>query len=257
MKKKTKCPPPPPWMTSWSDLTTLLLTFFILLYNTNDMEGSDFYLVLSSFQGSLGMMAGGNTLSKGPLVEMGMNLMKLPSMEQGKSMAKMVKRALEMFKPEILSKNVRVTEDERGLVITLSGDAFFDPGSATLKEEIFPVLKKAGEIMNGVPNFVRIEGHTDKSVITPAGALNRYETDWELSSARSVKVLRYLSENENVNPQKLSAVAFAQYRPIDDNNTMEGRAFNRRVEIVILRDKGIEPSKNEGIERPLPDEEWR
>jgi len=127
MKRKIKCPPPPPWMTSWSDLTTLLLTFFILLYNTNEMNGRDFYLVLSSFQGSLGMLSGGNTLSKGSLVEMGLNVMTLPSAETGKSLGKMLKKAIEMFKPEVQSKIVRVTEDERGLVITLSGDAFFDP----------------------------------------------------------------------------------------------------------------------------------
>jgi len=257
MKRKIKCPPPPPWMTSWSDLTTLLLTFFILLYNTNEMNGSDFYLVLSSFQGSLGMLSGGNTLSKGSLVEMGLNVMTLPSAETGKSLGKMLKKAIEMFKPEVQSKIVRVTEDERGLVITLSGDAFFDPGSAKLKEEIFPVLKKVAQIVTPIKNFVRIEGHTDDSKITPAGALNRYETNWELSSARSVNVLRFLTENEKVEPKRLSAVSFAQYRPVDENNTPEGRAFNRRVEVIILRDKGLEESKDPAISRPLPDEEWR
>jgi len=138
------------------------------------MNGRDFYLVLSSFQGSLGMLSGGNTLSKGSLVEMGLNVMTLPSAETGKSLGKMLKKAIEMFKPEVQSKIVRVTEDERGLVITLSGDAFFDPGSAKLKEEIFPVLKKVAQIVSPIRNFVRIEGHTDDSKITPAGALNRY-----------------------------------------------------------------------------------
>lgn len=258
MKKEKKCPPPAPaWLTSWSDLTTLLLTFFILMFSTADIDGKDFFLILSSFRGSLGMFAGGHSLSKGRLEEMGMNIQTLPSSEAGRSLAKSLKKALERLKPEVTAKKVRVTDDERGLVITLSGDAYFDPGSARLKAEIRPVLEKISQIIKEVPNFVRVEGHTDNSPITITGALEKYETNWELSSARGVNIVRYLVENEEITPEQMSAVAFAQYRPIDDNNIPEGRAFNRRVDIVVLRDKGYQKSKNKFINRPLPDEEWR
>jgi chemotaxis protein MotB len=119
------------------------------------------------------------------------------------------------------------------------------------------VLRKVGAIVRSVSNFVRIEGHTDDRSIPPAGVRQGFETNWELSSARSVNVLRYLTEEEKLNPRQLSAVAFGQYRPIDDNNTPEGRAYNRRVEIVILKEKAVEESRSRDVQRPLPDEEWR
>jgi len=181
----------------------------------------------------------------------------LPATERAKQLSRALRKAEEVFKPEIQSKMVRVREDERGLVITLSGDSYFDTGSARLRDDIKPVLRKVGGIVKSISNFVRIEGHTDDRAIPPAGVRQGFETNWELSSARSVNVLRYLTEEEKLNPRQLSAVAFGQYRPIDDNNTPEGRAYNRRVEIVILKEKGLEESGHRDIQRPLPDEEWR
>ncbi|MFW5808401.1 MAG: OmpA family protein, partial [Spirochaetota bacterium] len=243
MKKKTKCPPPAPtWLTSWGDLTTLLLTFFVLMFSTADIDGKDFFLILSSFRGSLGMFEGGHTLSPGRLEQMGMNINSLPSDVEKRSLAQQLEKAVEAFKPEIQSRRVRITEDERGLVITLSGDAYFDPGSAELKQEIHPVLRKVAAIMKDIPNFARIEGHTDANPISPGRTLPRYETNWELSSARGVNIVRFLTEQADVEPRKLSAVGFAQYRPVAENDTPEGRAFNRRVDVVILRDQGYEPS---------------
>ena len=255
-KKKAKAGSPA-WMMTYGDMTTLLLTFFILMFNIADISAKDFFLVLSSFRGSLGMFTGGFSLSKGKLEELGMNIQNLPSSEQGRALARSLKRAIEAFKPEIQAKKVRVMEDERGLVITLSGDAYFAPGSARLSENSRGVLKKVGTIVNSISNFVRIEGHTDNRPIPPQGVREGYETNWELSSARSLSVLRYLADEEGINPKQISSVAYGQFRPIDDNNIPEGRAYNRRVDIIIVRDKGLEASKSDRINRPLPDEEWR
>ena len=256
-KKKKEKKGAPAWMTSFADMVTLLLTFFILMFNMNDITGRDFYLVLSSFKGSLGMFQGGSSLSKGRLEELGFNMLNLPSRQQGRALAKSLKRAIEAFKPEIQSKKIRVMEDERGLVITLSGDAYFAPGSARLREDTKGVLNKVAHIVRLVPNLLRIEGHTDNRPIPPRGVKEGYETNWELSSARAISVLRYLAEEKSVRPEQMSSVAYGQFRPIDDNNMPEGRAYNRRVDLVILRDIGIVKSKNSKINRPLPDEEWR
>lgn len=256
--KKQKCKKGAPgWMVSWSDMTTLLLTFFILMMSFAEIDGKDFYLVLSSFRGSLGMFQGGYSLSAGRLEELGHNMQNLPATIEGRALARSVKKAISLFKPEIRTKKVRVTEDERGLVITLSGDAFFDPGSAVLKDEIRPVLKKVAGIVNSVPNHVRIEGHSSDRAVGIAQAKKGYGSNWELSSARSINVLRHLSEEQDVEGKKLSAVAFGDKRPLDDNNTPEGRALNRRVDIVIVRDKRLQKSKHKKVGRPLPDEEWR
>lgn len=257
-RKKHEQKGSPPWMVSMGDLNNLLMCFFIVLMgDVTTVSQEQFQMMITSFRGSLGIFEGGSSLSKGRLMELGHNIMALPSSERGRALARSMKRAVEAFKPEIQSKKVRVSEDERGLIITLSGDAYFETGSASLKEEVKPVLKRVSDIIKPLSNFVRIEGHTDSRRIPPAGVREGYESNWELSSARSINILRYLVEEESINPKQLSSVAFGQYRPIDDNNTPEGRAYNRRVEIVILRERWLEESKSREISRPLPDEEWR
>ena len=258
VKRKKKEPKgAPAWLVSWGDMCTLLLTFFIIMISFAEIEGKDFFLVLSSFRGSLGVFEGGYSLSAGRLEELGQNMLNLPSVSKGRALAKSYKHAVSVFKPEIRDKKVRVIEDERGLVITLSSDAFFDPGSARLREDVRPTLKKVGNILNGIPNFVRIEGHTDATQLAIAKEGRNYETNWELSAARSVNILRFLEEEESVEGKRLSSVAFGEHRPLDANATPEGRSYNRRVDIVILRDKVIAKSRSREISRPIPDEEWR
>jgi len=249
---------PPAWMVTMGDMNNLLMCFFIIMMgDTTVSTGEDFKMIINSFRGNLGFMEGGRSLSKGSLAEMGSSMMSLPSTSKGKSLGKAVSKALELLKPEISAKAVRVTEDERGLIISLASDFFFDPGSARLKPEMRPILGKISNILRNVPNFTRVEGHTDSSTITQTQIKEGYKTNWELSSSRSLAVLQHLTDEEEVNPKQLSSVAFGEYRPIDDNNTPEGRAYNRRVDIVILKEKFVEESKDARITRPLPDEEWR
>lgn len=256
-KQKKRTSSTPAWMVTYGDMTTLLLTFFILMFNVAEISAKDFLLILSSFRGSLGIFTGGYSLSHGRLEELGLNMMQLPAQEKGKALSKSLKKAVEAFKPEIQAKAVRVREDERGLIITLSGDAYFAPGSARLLDDTRDVLKKVAGVLESMPNYVRIEGHTDDRPIPPEGVKEGYDTNWELSSARAVNVLRYLSETQGINARRLSAVAFGQYRPVDDNNVPEGRAYNRRVDIVVLREmpEGFEKIQQE--RSLLPDEEWR
>ena len=256
--KKSERRSTPGWMVTMSDMNTLMMTFFIVMMgDVTTVSQEEMQMTITSFRGALGLMEGGASMSKGRLMELGHNMMSHPATERAKQLSRALRKAEEVFKPEIQSKQVRIREDERGLVITLSGDSYFDTGSARLRDDIKPVLRKVGGIVKSISNFVRIEGHTDDRVIPPGGVRQGFETNWELSSARSVNVLRYLTEEERLDPRQLSAVAFGQYRPIDDNNTPEGRAYNRRVEIVILKEKAVEESKHREIKRPLPDEEWR
>ncbi len=245
-------------MVTMGDMNNLLMCFFIILMgDVTTNAADDFKMIIQSFRGNLGIMEGGSSLSRGSLAEMGHNMMALPSTEAGKSLGRMINKAIELLKPDIRSKKVRVSEDERGLIISIASDFFFDPGSAELKNEMRPVLKKISNIIKYVPNYVRIEGHTDNSAVTQSEAKGGFKTNWELSSARSLAVLQHLAFEESVDQQQLSAVAFGEYRPIDDNSTPEGRAYNRRVDIVILKERIIQKSKDKRIQRPLPDEEWR
>ena len=234
----------PAWYITFADMVSLLLTFFIVLAvrAKPNVHSSEMQIILSAFNGSLGIFEGGKTLSKGELEDMGMTVEQLPAQEQGKGLAKSVEDATEVFKPEVKSKKVRITQDERGLVISLVGEDHFEPGSARLTPEIKKILIKAGGLLRETESPIRIEGYTDETPIAIGKQGERYETNWELSSQRSINVLRYLHEAEDVDPAKMSAMSYGQYRPMTKSDSPEARSMNRRVDIVILNTKDYKRS---------------
>lgn len=258
--KKCECEEGAPlYMLTYGDMVTLLLTFFVMLFTTAKIQGREFRLILSAFRGSLGLFEGGQTLSKGRLEQMGMNLESLPSTQKGKNLAKAVKVATEIFKPEIKSRKVRITQDERGLVISLIGEDHFPPGSARLTDTTREVLRKVAKLLRYIPAPIRIEGHADETPVASGPAGERYETNWELASQRAVNTLRFLQESEDVEPEKMSAVSYGKYRPLDTSETPEGRALNRRVEIVVLTGKDYERDyqDNQLPGKKVPGTEWQ
>jgi len=137
----------------------------------------------------------------------------------------------ERLSKEIADKQVLLEQTNRGLIITMANDILFDSGKAKLKTNAKPVLDKIIAVLNDtVPNRdVGVEGHTDSVPIRHSG----WKSNWELSSARATNVLHYLIE-KGVAPQRLSAIGYGEFKPIDTNDTKAGRAKNRRVEIIIL-----------------------
>lgn len=231
----------PDWMLTYGDMTTLLLTFFILMFTTAEIEGKQLQLILSAFRGSLGVFTGGSTLAKGMLAELGQSVESLPAKEKGNKLAKALKEAVSIFKPEIKSRKVKITEDERGIVISLLADAFFQSGSPELTKEGMEIVKKMGGFLSKKEfkkNMIRIEGHTDNTPISPMSPIFKiYPTNWDLSAARAVEVVKIL-QTDGVPGQNLEAVGYGKYHPVETNDIEEGRAYNRRVEIVIMRKKG-------------------
>jgi len=106
----------------------------------------------------------------------------------------------------------------------------FDPGKDELKPEAYEALNLVASQLAGLPNPLRVEGHTDNIPInTP-----RFPSNWELSASRAITVVRYLIDKFGIPPAKLSALGYGEFRPIAENDTPEGRALNLRVEIVVL-----------------------
>jgi chemotaxis protein MotB len=126
---------------------------------------------------------------------------------------------------------VQVHVDKRGLVITLLSDkTFFDSGSAELSPEALPVLDEIYSFMKKNQNLIRVEGNTDNVPIHTAS----YPTNWELSTARAVTVVRYLVEHDGLSPTRISAAGYGEFRPRKGNDTDANRLQNRRVDIVLL-----------------------
>ncbi|MDD5019603.1 MAG: flagellar motor protein MotB [Candidatus Omnitrophica bacterium] len=136
------------------------------------------------------------------------------------------------LKDELANYKAKLEMTERGLVITFLAEVFFDSGKDTLRSQGKVSLEKVASVLNAdVPDSkVAIEGHTDSDPIRYSG----WKSNWELSSARALAVLHYFVDEGNIQPARLSAVAYGEYQPVATNAEKEGKQKNRRVEIVIL-----------------------
>ena len=234
-KKQGAEPPPSTWLTTYADMITLCLCFFVILFNPDDVTQQQLDLISESLRSAgIGSMPGGLTLSSGRSAELGNTTMSLPAMERGRVMGDALRRAVSVFSPEIRSNQIRVTHDERGLVITLAGDVFFYPASAVINiEAAREILLRLGTYLDSnelAGRKFRIEGHTDSIGVDPFGP---WEDNWQLSVERSRSVLRFLSAL-GINETRFQIAGFSDTVPIANNNTEEGRAMNRRVDIIIL-----------------------
>jgi chemotaxis protein MotB len=129
------------------------------------------------------------------------------------------------------NKSIRLEENERGVTIHILDDILFPSGSSILAGYPVTVLNRLAEILKELPNDIRIEGHTDNVPInTPV-----FPSNWHLSVSRALNTAYYLINNEGLNPEKISIVGYSEYKPIATNDTQEGRASNRRVDIVIIK----------------------
>jgi chemotaxis protein MotB len=225
------------WLATYADMITLMLCFFVILFNPDDITQAQLDAISESMrQGGIGAMIGGFTVSAGRNADLGNTIMSLPSMERGRLMGTALRRAISVFSPEIHSNKIKVTHDERGLVITLAGDAFFYPASARINiEETRSILLRLGTYLDS-PELrgrkFRIEGHSDSVDVDPNGP---WEDNWQLSVERSRSVLRYLTAL-GINENNFQIAGFSSTVPISTNETEEGRANNRRVDVIILDD---------------------
>ncbi len=236
-KKEKKCEGgAPEYMLTYGDMVTLLLCFFVMILTTATVDGYELQLILAAFSG-VSSFDGGSTLQQGQLVELGNTVMSLPSMDRGRALDRARRTAVSMFEPEIRNKQVRVTEDERGLVITLAADAFFDVGSAEVRyEETRDILQRLARLLSTdylSNRHFRLEGHTDSS---PTDT-DFWRSNWELSVARSLSIFwAIMGYADPAIEDQFQIQGLAGTRPLVTNDTPEGRAYNRRVDLILLSD---------------------
>ncbi len=235
MGKKKKAPEEPSqaWLATYGDMITLMLCFFVMLYNPSEVDVVQLNQLVASLHGVPD--SGGQSLASGRFADLGNTINSMPSLEKGTSLGLALKRAVSLFAPDIKTNKITWTSDERGLVITLMGDSFFLPGTATLNlEEVRDTLVRLSQFLNSPEvagrNF-RIEGHTDNEVVNTA----EWPSNWELSTARATNILHYLT-SYGVNDELFSVAGYADKQPKFSNDTEEGRAYNRRVDIILLDD---------------------
>lgn len=226
------------WLVTYSDLITLLLVFFIILYASSNQDTAKMAETLSA-------IAGAFTGTEFVLEGNGSDLLETFS---GESLAMMEAQSMQAVKESIEQMTelaglgddaIEVSIDSGGVHIRIKDTVLFASGSADINATALPILDKIGEALKQLPNnYIQIEGHTDN--VPMGGNIKHLETNWELGSLRAVTVLRTLVKNCALNPKYLSAVSYGEFQPIESNNTAEGRAKNRRVEINILRNYSVD-----------------
>ena len=247
MAKKCKCECPecmPEWLATFGDLMSLLLCFFVLLLSMSTMDAKKVKEAIGSLAGALSVLEGGTQTEVSRE-----RIQKATPIEKNEETAQTVNKlssAIAEFKQFTAGGKgpaITLTEGEEGFFIRLPADITFPPGSAKITNvDSLLFLKRISLIIKEyLPKNIEIQikGYTDN---TPPPPTSPYADNWELSSARALSVLKIMIKN-GVNPKQLSAAAYSEFHPIASNNTPQGRAKNRRVEIWFFATKN--QNKNE------------
>ena len=149
---------------------------------------------------------------------------------------------------ELKSGKVQLNLEGRGLVISLREAAFFGSGDDTVAPASFAILVKIAAVIQGLPNPLRLEGYTDSVPIHNS----RFRSNWELSSARSVAMLEVLRDRYKISPARMCVAGYAENAPADTNETEQGRAHNRRVDVVVLSAEGLKVEPQATPQKPSP-----
>jgi len=241
-KEPEKEPSTERWLLSYADFITLLLVFFIIMYSMSKVNVTKYNKMVTVLEKTFG---GEHSVIK--LADSGLLPQMTRSGEARRKQKQLYVKTVGQLQKEIASKSVKVTQDQRGIVVSLASDFYFGSGIADFGDSTEAVLRKIYSILAPLSANIRIEGHTDNVPIAPGSALSqRYPTNWELSSQRSVNVLKAL-EKLGLDRKRLAAAAYADTRPLKSNDSSDGRNANRRVEIVILSETGAPSDMPEAV----------
>ncbi|MDW8433411.1 MAG: OmpA family protein [Aquificaceae bacterium] len=244
--KKKKCPEEvsEKWAIPYADFLTLLLCLFIALFAMAQAGKQAAMEYAQAFARAFGMrlVPFQETLPKQILPEP--VLKRAEPTERGKKIQKQLQELQETLKRLGLEGEFKIAFEAIGIRLILQERLLFEPGSAEIKPTTRPILDKLYEIIKDLNNPVEVEGHTDNIPIST----ERFPSNWELSTSRAGTIVRYFIA-KGINPERLKASGYADTRPIASNVTPEGRAQNRRVEIVILNIRGAELTQQQTEER--------
>jgi Flagellar motor protein len=240
--KKKKCPEEvsEKWAIPYADFLTLLLCLFIALFAMAQAGKQAALEYAQAFAKAFGMrlVPFQESLPKQILPQPVVPRSELT--EKGRKIQRQIRELEEMLKRMGLEGEFKVSYEVIGIRLILQEKILFSSGSAEIRPETYPILDKLYEILKDLPNPVEVEGHTDSIPIST----EKFPSNWELSTARASSIVRYFIA-KGINPERLKASGYADTKPIASNATPEGRAQNRRVEIVILNIKGSELTKQE------------
>ncbi|MDC3415787.1 flagellar motor protein MotS [Aquibacillus salsiterrae] len=240
----------PRWIVTYADMVTLILVFFILLFSMSQVDLVKFQAISESFRNRMifdyypspieqdfptenikieedteGVDGFNNSKANTPNASMKQDLN-----QDQTTMDQLFEQVQAYLNDNQLNSVIMASKTDEGVVLTLQENVLFETGEADIINSGKPLLKKIGLLLNNIPNYIRVEGHTDNRPISNY----RFPSNWELSGARSSSVIRFILQNNPINPARFIAVGYGDTRPVVENTSPENWRKNRRVEIVIL-----------------------
>lgn len=243
------------WLLTYSDLITLLMIFFVVMYSMSKVDAEKFQAIAESLSIALGggtpaQVEIGTTPSGPSIIETYPSNTPQPSGENpeegtkagsgsGNGNADAESMSIEAIKQKLdkfaldngIEAKLVSSIEERGLVISIQDTLLFASGSAEITPRAREILDKINNVLASSPNYIKVEGHTDNLPINTA----RFPSNWELSVLRATNVVHIMQEK--IPAEQLSAAGYGEYRPVASNSSETGRTKNRRVDLVILRSK--------------------
>ncbi len=247
------------WMVSYADFITLLFAFFVVMYALSMTHEGSFRVLSDSLEqafnpqieqglssnevepkssdnlvdlgGTKGVLDGGSGVIEA-IPELSDSMEKLQELASQQLMAPIEEEVQQTLFALIESGGVNITSEDLWMQIDIESGVLFESGRAKLQSTIIPTMQALASTLKKFHHHVQVEGYTDDVPIQN----DVYPSNWELSAARAASVVHLFTQN-GVDPERMSAVGYGEFRPIADNESAEGRAKNRRVVIVILADK--------------------
>jgi chemotaxis protein MotB len=245
------------WLVSYADFITLLFAFFVVMYALSSINEGKYRVmsdsIVDAFKNTptsdkpinipkpMPQNAESGKIQVQPApVQAQSNIIGVEDPEaRRKQMKAVAGDLLKVMDPLVKNGQVKVTESNRGISIEINASLLFAPAQAVLNSDTIDVLKAVAQVLAKDTHQVQIEGHTDNLPI----ASPIFPSNWELSSARASSVTRLFVEN-GVSPRRIVVIGYADNRPVESNETLEGRSRNRRVTVMIL-------AENEGEKKDL------
>ncbi|MCR6095495.1 flagellar motor protein MotB [Salipaludibacillus agaradhaerens] len=233
----------PKWMVTFSDMMTLILVFFILLFSMSVVDATKFRAIAESFQERAVFdfypsivpfenPAEDREVKDDPFEEEAdpfETYLEMDEEEINEQLDSLLEEVVEYLEENELTEEITVSRDDRGVVLVLQEQALFETARADIISEAEPFLGKVGALLNEIPNMVKVEGHTDSRPISTA----QFPSNWELSGARASSVIRFLIDESNLEAGRFLAIGYGDTRPVAPNTTPDNLQQNRRVVIVI------------------------
>lgn len=212
------------WLISYADFITLLFAFFVVMYSTSSVNAGKLRAVADSINAAFN-----------PFIAFSATNIKITREQSATEIfnvdMKLYMQVVAQIKKLDNTGKIKVVKDKRGVTILIADSLLFETGRAAILPEVEPALDQVADYLAKLPNPIQIEGHSDNIPIRTAV----YPSNWELSTARATSILRYFVERRFLDPARFSIAGYGEFRPVAPNDTLENRAKNRRVEIVILK----------------------